>query len=265
MNNIFDIIEKVSDEAQMDNKPQTRIDAINSLSSITKSIAMAAVPFAVFMLANPKKASAASKDAINDALNFALTLEYLESSYYTQGINSGVISSSDRVIFSTIVGHEDAHVSYLQTAISQNNGTPVTSPTFDFTASGQFSPFTDYPTFLALAQAFEDTGVRAYKGQAATLMSNDAILTAALKIHSVEARHAAEIRKLRTAKGLDTTKPWITGNNRGTLPSQAQPVYNGEDNTTQGGVTLTAAAATEAFDEPLDMASVNAIASLFIH
>jgi hypothetical protein len=39
-------------------------------------------------------------------------------------------------------------------------------PTFDFTAGGLFDPF-DYPTFFffSIAQAFEDTGVRAYKGQ----------------------------------------------------------------------------------------------------
>jgi hypothetical protein len=52
-----------------------------------------------------------------------------------------------------------------------------------------------YAQFLALAQAFEDTGVRAYKGQAANLISTD-LLTAALQIH-VEARHASEVRRLR--------------------------------------------------------------------
>jgi rubrerythrin len=53
---------------------------------------------------------------------------------------------------------------------------------------------------LALAQAFEDTGVRAYKGQAANLMSKPDLLTAALQIHSVEARHASEVRRLRGQK-----------------------------------------------------------------
>ena len=49
---------------------------------------------------------------------------------------------------------------------------------------------------MVLAQAFEDTGVRAYKGQAGNLISNSAYLTAALQIHSVEARHASYIRDL---------------------------------------------------------------------
>ena len=43
---------------------------------------------------------------------------------------------------------------------------------------------------------FEDLGVAAYKGQAGNLMASDEILTAALQIHSVEARHAAEVRRI---------------------------------------------------------------------
>jgi hypothetical protein len=59
-----------------------------------------------------------------------------------------------------------------------------------------FFSFTDYQQFL---HRFEDTGVRAYKGQAANLMSKPDLLTA-LQIHSVEARHASEVRRLRGQK-----------------------------------------------------------------
>ena len=62
----------------------------------------------------------------------------------------------------------------------------VEKPEFDFTAGGMFGDvFSNYATFVTLSQGFEDTGVRAYKGQAPNLMSNDAILTAAHTIHSV--------------------------------------------------------------------------------
>ncbi len=44
--------------------------------------------------------------------------------------------------------------------------------------------FSNYKTFLALSQAFEDTGVRAHKGQAGSLKSSDEILTVALQIRS---------------------------------------------------------------------------------
>jgi hypothetical protein len=162
--------------------------------------------------------------------------------------------------------HETAHVNALKATIATLNGTAVAKPTFDFTAGGAFADvFTNPMTFMAVAQAFEDTGVRAYKGQAGNLISNNAVLTAALQIHSVEARHASEVRRLRGQKG------WITGNSRGDLPAATQAVYNGEENVKQGAVndikTITSApvsALSEAFDEPLSKDEVLAIAGLFI-
>lgn len=115
--------------------------------------------------------------------------------------------------------------------------------------------------FLALSNAFEDTGVRAYKGQAAALMGSGDVLTAALDIHSVEARHASEVRRLRGIKG------WISNAEANGLPGA---IYAGEDNRTQAMVdvtTITTASATsvtEAFDEPLTKDQVLAIAGLFI-
>ncbi|MGI8510182.1 MAG: ferritin-like domain-containing protein, partial [Gemmatimonadaceae bacterium] len=59
---------------------------------------------------------------------------------------------------------------------------------------------------------------------------------------------------------------------RGTLPASTQPVYNGEDNTTHGGVNAAGlgtnaggtAAVTEAFDEPLTKDQVLAIVAPFL-
>lgn len=135
-----------------------------------------------------------------------------------------------------------------------------------------------YATFQALSQAFEDTGVRAYKGQAPNLQSNAAILTVALQIHSVEARHASEVRRLRG--NFSETAPhkgWITDAQTdiaGTAatygPGNPAASFPSEDNTTQGGVDVTTLGyskevASEAFDEPLDKGTVLAIAGLFIH
>ncbi|MGH7656753.1 MAG: ferritin-like domain-containing protein, partial [Gemmatimonadales bacterium] len=112
----------------------------------------------------------------------------------------------------------------------------------------------------ALAQGFEDTGVRAYKGQLGNLISFKPYLVAGARIHSVEARHASEIRRLRGQKG------WITFNN--TDVSALAAVYAGEENQIQLGVDVSAsegaAAGTEAFDEPLTKEEVLAIAGLFI-
>ncbi|MBP9083208.1 MAG: ferritin-like domain-containing protein [Bacteroidia bacterium] len=271
--NLFKILQKIGDVKTTGSESQTRLESIFNFGKIGKDIALAAVPLTI-LASLPKTTSAKSSSAITDVLNFALTLEFLEASYYTQGVASGVIPASDLAIFTQIKKHEISHVAFLQSAINSLGGTPVTSPTFDFTANGAFNPFSVYAEFLALAQAFEDTGVRAYKGQAGNLISNNDVLTAALQIHSVEARHASEVRRLRNKNGLDSTaKGWITGNSRGTLPAATQAIYDGatsEGNTVQGGVditsitTLSVDAITEAFDEPLTDTETLAIASLFI-
>ncbi len=90
-----------------------------------------------------------------------------------------------------------------------------------------------------------------------------------MTIHSVEARHAAEIRRLRG--NFSETAPnegWIT-RNLTDIPG-TEPVYAGEENTNQGGVNVTAITSvgldevTEAFDEPLTKAQVLAIVDPFI-
>ncbi|MGI8468392.1 MAG: ferritin-like domain-containing protein [Pyrinomonadaceae bacterium] len=200
---------------------------------------------------------------IADVLNFALTLEYLEDEFYRTAVgSSGLIPRETQDVFQQISKHETAHVALLKSVLGSK---AVAKPNFDFTAGGAFGDvFRNYQTFLAVSQAFEDTGVRAYKGQAGNLKSNGKILTVALQIHSVEARHAAEVRRLRGQKA------WITGDSRGNLPAPAQPIYNGEGNTTQGGVNIAGLAGlsndaiTEAFDEPLSKEQVLAIATLFI-
>jgi len=200
---------------------------------------------------------------IRDVLNFALTLEYLEDEFYRTALSSDkLIPSETRATFETIGKHEAAHVEVLKGALGSH---AVKKPTFDFTAKGAFRDvFSNYKTFLAVSQALEDTGVRAYKGQAGNLKASDEILTVALQIHSVEARHAAEVRLIRGQPA------WIVSNSRGDLPEATQAVYDGEADFTQGGADikdlagLPADALSGAFDEPLSKGKVLAIAKLFI-
>jgi rubrerythrin len=247
----------------------SRRDAFRQFGDFSKKVALAAVPLAVLnSIPHVAKADTAS---LIDVLNYALTLEYLEYRYYQMGLDSGVIDAAERVIFQTIRDHELAHVRFLQEVIGNVlKGSAVSEPEFDFTTGGNFSPFTDYPTFLALSQAFEDTGVRAYKGQAANVQESDVVLTAALSIHSVEARHASMVRRLRTKKGQDTVKGWITDASIGTLPTATMAIYAGEQNLTHAGVDVSnltgidAAAVSEGWDEPLGKEDVLGIASLFL-
>jgi rubrerythrin len=265
----MNILKIIQDIEKIDPEVYQRLDSrrsvFGSMGRFSTKVALAALPIAMGSMF--KKAYGQSSNGILDVLNFALTLEYLEDEFYKNGLASPTAIPADvKAVFMQISKHETAHVNLLIGAITGAGGTPVSKPTFDFTARGAFPDvFTNPMTFMAVAQAFEDTGVRAYKGQAGALISNNEVLTTALQIHSVEARHASEVRRLRGQKG------WITGNSRGDMPAATQAVYNGEENVKQGAIndikTITSVsmnAITEGFDEPLTKEEVLAIASLFI-
>lgn len=269
LDNIFNEIEKADPEIY--ERLDGRRHVMHRFAKLGSKLALTAIPVALGGMLN-KAYSQAPGDIIG-ILNFALTLEYLESTFYIKAVGtSGLIPAKETSSFDTIKNHENEHVAFLTSAITASGGTPVAKPTFDFTAGGTFPDVfatKDYPTFLAISQTFEDTGVRAYKGQAGGLISNNDVLTAALQIHSVEARHASHIRKIRSS--MASVKPWITGNDTGGIGAAVAASYAGEDNTTQltvnilalhGGIS--ANVATEAFDEPLTMQQVLAIVKPFI-
>jgi hypothetical protein len=272
--NIFQEIQKTDPE--FNERISPRRDAIKNFTGFGTKVALSALPFAIGGLFKRAYGQAASSDIIG-VLNFALTLEYLESEFYKRGVSTpGLIPAGTPAVaaLTAIRDDEAKHVSFLRTAISGAGGTPVTysAASFDYTAKGNFPDvFINYDTFLAVAQAFEDTGVRAYKGQAGNLMSNRTILTAALNIHSVEARHASHVRQMRKARNAGiNNKPWITLNDRGGLPAATQAVYNGEEAEPAGltgmavnGITLSKNAVTESFDEPLTKEQVTAIVTPF--
>lgn len=267
--NIFEEIEKIDPEFNERISPRRK--AIKNMAGFGTKAALSALPLAIGSLFQKAYGQTQPTD-VNAILNFALTLEYLESEFYTTGVaTAGLIpAGADLDALTLIRNDENNHVAFLQSVLTTN---AVPKPTFDFTAKGNFNPFSNYDVFLALAQAFEDTGVRAYKGQAPNLVGNKTVLGAALNIHSVEARHASHLRMMRRARGANQ-KPWITGNDPGGLPAPTQPIYNGEELDTQAnvkitgltanGVTISASAATEAFDEPLAYGDVLTIAKLFI-
>ncbi|GGG59676.1 ferritin-like domain-containing protein [Epilithonimonas arachidiradicis] len=268
--NILKILDKLSDDKFFTTEA-SRLDTITNITNFGKKAAVAAIPLGLgTLMTTPVKGettkaenSMAFKSTLTDALQLALILEYLEDEYYRMGLGtSGLIPNVDRTVFMQISKHETAHVAFLKTALTSLGQTPGAKPTFDFTAKGNFSPFTDYNQFLILAQAFEDTGVRAYKGQAGNVMSNKDVLTAALQIHSVEARHASQVRRMRANKG------WIELANGGNMPSATNPVYAGEQNTNQAGFNTATAFGAEAgsasYDEPMSGSDAQTIASLFI-
>lgn len=161
---------------------------------------------------------------VADILNFALTLEYLEDEFYRTALGQqGLIPQQFLPVFAQISKHETAHVATLKGALG---GAAIAKPEFDLTARGKFRDIlSNFKTFALVSQTLEDTGVAAYKGQAPALTGGGALLTTALQIHSVEARHAAEVRAVRgvrpwtgafdqpmtKAQVLAAAKPFIVG------------------------------------------------------
>ena len=259
---IIDELQKVDGDAIGRLEHASRRHFMNRIGS---KIAAVAAPLTFATIVN--KAYAQSAGAV-DVLNYALTLEYLEDEFYKAGnAAAGLIPDSDKAVFAQIGKHETAHVAYLVKALGTK---AIAKPTFDLTYGGAFGDvFTNYKTFVAVSSALEDTGVRAYKGQAGALIADPTILKVALQVHSVEARHAAIARRIfATVNASPATKGWITG--KEPLIAAVQPIYAGEDNMTQGGVNIKGlasksdAAVTEAFDEPLTKEAVLLIATPFI-
>jgi hypothetical protein len=124
-----------------------------------------------------------------EILNFALLLEYLESEFYIDAVNKAALSglSPRELAFATTVrDHELAHVDFLRDALGSS---ARAKPTFDFRDTTS-----DRAKFLATSVVLEDTGVAAYNGQGPRLRKPT--LAAAAQIVSVEARHAAWIRRI---------------------------------------------------------------------
>jgi rubrerythrin len=164
--------------------------------------AAAASSFAVFLAAcgSSKKSSTSSTPSTTTAssggsnagdikiVNYALTLEYLETEFYKKVIKSGLFSGPTQSLLQTIGAQEQKHVDALRAAATELGGTPVAK------VVGKF-PVTSAAQVASLAATVENLGASAYLGQAANIVSPK-ILAAALSIHTVEARHAAILNTL---------------------------------------------------------------------
>lgn len=283
--NLFKIItelEKVDPEI-MDRLTHRR-SALTALGDFSKKMALAAAPIAIGSAFNKAMGQNTLTD-VNGVLNYALLLERLEYSFYDQALKAATLTApltgAARTAIETIRTHELAHVNLLTAALG-SNAAAAPANGFDFGAA-----FATYADFLGTAQALEDTGVRAYKGQATNIPrtlnptvggAQVNLLTVALQIHSVEARHAAHIRYMRrgaTAGNQTTIFPWINnadangvpavvygaGNPVATFPAENNVSQGGIPNLTNGiGATYTAEDVSAAFDEGLDNTTVTAIA-----
>jgi hypothetical protein len=133
-----------------------------------------------------------------DVLNYALTLEHLEHAFYRDGLEeftaenftAAGYSANVYDYFGMIRDHEREHVDTITKVITDLGGEPAAEAEYDF-------GYSDLAGFVGVAQVLENTGVSAYQGAAQFLIDEDELLTAALTIHGVEARHAAYLNGLQ--------------------------------------------------------------------
>ncbi len=130
-----------------------------------------------------------------DVLNYALTLEHLEYSFYRDGVGLFTFGDDSRgqsidANFAAIRDHEGEHVTTLVQVITDLGGTPVEEAKYDFGDA-----YDSAEGFMMTAMALENTGVSAYDGAAQFITSPD-LLTAAGSIVAVEARHASYLNLL---------------------------------------------------------------------
>ncbi len=126
-----------------------------------------------------------------EIVQYALTLEHLETDFYNAVIDAGVIT--DMALAETaklIRDNEQEHVDALTGTVKQLGGKPQ-RPKTNFDAVLEGGP----DMVLQTAATVENLGAAAYLGQAGRIKSKE-ILAAALAIHSVEARHAAALNSV---------------------------------------------------------------------
>ena len=154
---------------------------------ILKGALAAGAVYGTFMVAPFVRSAFAMGGGTSDVdiLNFALTLEYLESAFYEEAMKKVKATGELKALLPLLASDEKQHVAALKGTVEKLGGKPVAEPTFDFEYSGTSG-------FLKLAETLENTGVGAYNGAAPQVKSKE-VLAAAGSIVQVEARHAAAI------------------------------------------------------------------------
>jgi rubrerythrin len=162
-------------------------EAAAALTSRGQLLGGALAAIGIGTLARPGIAAAGMGKRDRSVLTYALSLEYLQDAFYTEAERLGALTSPVAKAARALGRVERAHVHAFRQLLGETKGT---RPRFDFQGTTE-----DELAFLHTAVALEELAVGAYAGQATRIESPE-VLQAAVDIHSVEARHAAWVRRL---------------------------------------------------------------------
>jgi hypothetical protein len=243
------------------------------LKNLGMKVAAFATPFAaVSLLSN--KAAAKTTDILAEAIVFALNISYMQSALYAKAIaQTGLIPDALVEDFKKIQVDKSQHIAYWVYQLTTTGNAVPPVPSYDFTAKNALpKAMTDFGTFLTVAHAIEDAGVRMYLTAVQMLLTNKAFRTDAVNMATTNARHAAYVRMQRRNLGIDMM-PWVVGTEPNSIVGEIKKAYQNEDNTTQlkintvgiNGFAISFNAATSSFDEPMSDADAKIFMTPFIN
>jgi hypothetical protein len=166
------------------------LDAVDRLHGSTRAEFLRKVAFGsavlVAALAPPRRARAKRDETA--ILNFDLTFEYMQASFYTEAEMTGTVASMPpgQARWARVFGaHERAHVKILQDVLGDAG---VRKPFFDFRGVTE-----SQAKFAKTVVALEDLTTALLAGQIPKL-STPGLVAALFSLLTVEARHAAWVR-----------------------------------------------------------------------
>lgn len=229
------------------------------LKNLGVKMAAAAVP--LFASAAFNKAQAKTTDILAEAIYYALSITNMQIAFYTEAMTHPALIPGDAMAdFNKILNDKKAHAAYWNYVLVNTGNPAAPTHTYDFTAKNAFPKvFTEYADFLTLAHTLEDVGVRMYTQVVVNMVTNKALRGDAINIRCTMARHAGHVRLLTRNQNIDIM-PWITGSDANTIVGELIQGYQGEEVTQQAqysivninGAAVSAKAASQAFDEPMD-------------
>ncbi|NQX38308.1 Ferritin-like domain-containing protein [Pedobacter steynii] len=291
--NILSELEKVDAERYEHLSP--RRSAMKDFFHWAKKVTLVSLPLNAGNLFGQAFGQSTSNSSV-DALNLLLTVEYLSFNFYQNALvkTPALIPDSAKPVFNIIQEQEQAHINLLIKKIQSLGGTPRAAmpyEAFDYTKVN-VNVNTNYATFLRTAMTIEDFSVRVYKGQAIVLLAEKTVLQSVVQIHTIQARHSAQLRKMvydQQIANLKNLRPWPSNrktdagvvddtNYNDSTVGTVSAVYfrddatlaNAENKIIQSGQQLTGlngfkeitpSAAAESFDEYLQTATVKTIAN----